>query len=175
MLDNLPKSCDTILAGAEDIPLPSNEIDFITTFNAIHHFDFTGFLKECCRLLKPQGLLFIYTRTPEQNAETIWGTYFPMFQEVETRLLTQEALTNITSIFGFDNLLTKEFCYPREAPLEELISRACSFHYSTFRLIPESKFEECLETFKKNILEAGMDPNRIRWVDKNLLLIWRKS
>jgi ubiquinone/menaquinone biosynthesis C-methylase UbiE len=43
----------------------------------VHHFDLGRFLAAAARVLKPGGQLFIYTRTPQQNARTIWGQYFP--------------------------------------------------------------------------------------------------
>jgi hypothetical protein len=40
------------------------------------------------------GRLFVYTRTPEQNARTIWGRWFPGFTEREQRLYSEATLTD---------------------------------------------------------------------------------
>ena len=63
-------------AQAENLPLRRRSVDWITTFNAVHHFNLAMFLRSATKILKPRGRLFIYTRTPEQNARSIWGTVF---------------------------------------------------------------------------------------------------
>src|SRR5436189_2367954 len=66
-----------LLAAAEELPLRTASLDLVTAFNCVHHFDLGRFLAAAARVLQPGGQLFIYTRTPQQNARTIWGRYFP--------------------------------------------------------------------------------------------------
>ena len=73
-----------LLAAAEQLPLRTASLDVVTAFNCVHHFDLGRFLTAAARVLAPGGQLFIYTRTPQQNARTIWGRYFPGFTEHET-------------------------------------------------------------------------------------------
>ena len=80
-----------LLAAAEQLPLRAASLDVVTAFNCVHHFDLGRFLTAAARVLKPGGQLFIYTRTPQQNARTIWGQYFPGFTEHEQRLHTHAA------------------------------------------------------------------------------------
>ena len=68
-----------LLAAAGDLPLRAASLDLVTAFNCVHHFDLGRFLTAVARVLRPGGQLFIYTRTPQQNARTIWGRYFPGF------------------------------------------------------------------------------------------------
>ena len=68
-----------LLAVAEQLPLRTASLDVVTAFNCVHHFDLGRFLTSAARVLAPGGQLFIYTRTPQQNARTIWGRYFPGF------------------------------------------------------------------------------------------------
>jgi malonyl-CoA O-methyltransferase len=70
-----------LLAAAEQLPLRTASLDVVTAFNCVHHFDLGRFLSAVARVLAPGGQLFIYTRTPQQNARTIWGHYFPGFTE----------------------------------------------------------------------------------------------
>jgi ubiquinone/menaquinone biosynthesis C-methylase UbiE len=70
-----------IEARAEVLPLPPASMDWATTFNAVHHLELARFLHAATTILKPGGKLFIYTRTPEQNARTVWGRFFPGFTE----------------------------------------------------------------------------------------------
>ena len=67
-----------LLAAAEELPLRTASLDLVTAFNCVHHFDLGRFLAAAARVLQPGGQLFIYTRTPQQNARTIWGRYFPV-------------------------------------------------------------------------------------------------
>ena len=66
-----------LLAAAEQLPLRTASLDVVTAFNCVHHFDLGRFLTAVARVLAPGGQLFIYTRTPQQNARTIWGRFFP--------------------------------------------------------------------------------------------------
>jgi SAM-dependent methyltransferase len=75
-----------LLAAAEELPLRAASLDLVTAFNCVHHFDLGRFLAAAARVLAPGGQLFIYTRTSQQNARTIWGRYFPGFTEHERRL-----------------------------------------------------------------------------------------
>ena len=79
-------------AAAEQLPLQAASLDLVTAFNCVHHFDLGRFLAAVARVLRPGGQLFIYTRTPQQNARTIWGRYFPGFTEHEQRLHSETAL-----------------------------------------------------------------------------------
>src|SRR6266478_9569333 len=79
-------------AAAEQLPLRAASLDLVTAFNCVHHFDLGPFLAAAARVLAPGGQLFIYTRTPQQNARTIWGRYFPGFTEREQRLHSEAAL-----------------------------------------------------------------------------------
>jgi SAM-dependent methyltransferase len=82
----------SLLSTAEEVPVRTGSLDLVTTFNSVHHFDLERFLAVAGRVLKPNGQLFIYTRTPEQNARTIWGRYFPGFAKREQRLHSEVAL-----------------------------------------------------------------------------------
>jgi SAM-dependent methyltransferase len=75
-----------LLSTAEQLPVRAASLDLVTAFNCVHHFDLGRFLAAAARVLAPGGRLFIYTRTPQQNARTIWDRYFPGFTEHEQRL-----------------------------------------------------------------------------------------
>src|SRR5258708_26220717 len=65
-----------LLSTAEDLPLRTASLHLVTALGCVHHFDLARFLSAVARVLRPGGQLFIYTRTPQQNARTIWGRYF---------------------------------------------------------------------------------------------------
>ena len=60
-----------LLAAAEALPMRDASLDVVTAFNSVHHFGLGRFLAAAAVVLRPGGQLFIYTRTPQQNARTI--------------------------------------------------------------------------------------------------------
>jgi SAM-dependent methyltransferase len=100
MLAELQAVCDSgasvvpLRCTAEELPIRTGALDLVTAFNSVHHFDRGRFLAEAARVLGADGRLFVYTRTPEQNAQTIWGRWFPGFTEREQRLYSEATLTD---------------------------------------------------------------------------------
>jgi ubiquinone/menaquinone biosynthesis C-methylase UbiE len=128
------------LVSANDLPFADGCFDAVTTFNAVHHFDLDAFVKAVARVLRPGGLLSIYTRTPEQNASTIWGQHFPGFTERETRLYRCEHLEKaIGEVSEMVLEGMQEFRHVRVELVDSLLNRVRNFHYSTFALYPVSE------------------------------------
>ncbi len=156
-----------VRAPAEGLPLRPHSADWVTTFNAVHHMDLPGFLRSAAEVLKPSGKLFIYTRTPEQNAQSVWGRLFPGFADKETRLHSEAALRQaVESTEGLTVDSTRTFRYERSATPEQLREQAENAHYSTFSLFGREEFAEALQIFLRRL----PDP-LVRWCDENLLLI----
>lgn len=159
-----------VLSIAEQLPLKSGSIDFITCFNAVHHLALLTFVKSAARALRPGGQLFIYTRTPEQNAQSIWGQRFPRFADLERRLLPKATL--LQAIDRCDGLAVtdcKEFRFDRESTKEELLQEVWGGRYSTFSLYKPVDLENAAAHFADS-LNTGY----VQWVDRNLLIIAEK-
>ncbi|MCP4696419.1 MAG: class I SAM-dependent methyltransferase [Gammaproteobacteria bacterium] len=159
---------------ASDLRLADKGLNFICTFNAIHHFDPVVFLDQCGKALRQQGIVFVYTRLRTQNARNLWGRFFPDFAEKETRLYSLSQIEEWTA-----RVLVPEsirfFRFHRTASLEQLIHQAEGRHYSTFSLYKEKEFQKALDSFKQKIRENFSDPERIQWVDENVMLTFRKT
>ena len=166
---NITNFC-TRQGDANKLPLDSNSLDYIVTFNAIHHFDISKFLSESLRSLKDGGHLFIYTRLQMQNSKNIWGKYFPLFSETETRLYDIEELEQHIQNADMNICSTKLFEYPRISSLSRLITQAENNHYSTFALYDKKTFQESLKTFKQNIKKNFDNLEQIKWTDENILI-----
>jgi SAM-dependent methyltransferase len=163
----------TVQSTAETLPLESGSVDGITTFNAVHHFDFVKFVEEAIDAIdKKTGKIFIYTRTPSQNAESIWGQYFPGFNEREDRLYDLKEMEQmIQSVDGVRLDTAISFKYEREAQLSELVEKAQAKHYSTFSLYDDDELDEAVNIFQRAV-EFGFDETgSIQWSDQNTLLI----
>ncbi len=166
----------TIKTFAKKLPLKDNSLDCVFTFNAIHHFKISQFLKESSRILKDEGYLFIYTRLRSQNCRNIWGKYFPLFNKKEMRLQKINELKSLLrKTIGLKIESIEYFKYARFSSLDRLVELAQNHHYSTFYLYTKKEFEHSLEKFKQNIQREFKDLNKINWSDENILLVVRKQ
>ena len=161
-----------IRSDSHTIPLQTDSLDCVMSFNAIHHFSLPDFLRESSRVLKNNGRLFVYTRLREQNAKTIWGMHFPSFNKKEDRLYE---LDELKSAFEKDPNLNinsvKFFEHHRVYPLEKLVEQVKNHHYSTFKFYKKQEFREALHKFVQNILNHYDDLDNITWKDQNTLLV----
>jgi len=170
------QNLQTKQAPAEKLPFDDNSLDCIFSFNAIHHFKINEFAKECNRVLKNNGLLFIYTRLKEQNESNIWGKFFPDFSKKENRLFDNHSLTErISSQTGLNFKSTESFQHNRSSDIRTLVSKAENKHYSTFSLYTVSEFEKSLAKFIQNIHQNFSNPENIQWVDKNTMFVFHKT
>jgi SAM-dependent methyltransferase len=160
-----------LLAAAEALPVRTASLDLVTAFNCVHHFDLARFLAAAARVLAPGGQLFIYTRTPQQNARTIWGRYFPGFTEHEQRLHSQAAIGDaVRRTGGLTMIATQTFRHPRTSTAGRLGAQARGRHYSTFSLYTPQELRAATATFL-----ARLPGPEISWVDEHLLVIAGRS
>jgi len=170
------KNLQTKYAFAEKMPFDDNSLDCIFSFNAIHHFKINEFAKECNRVLKNNGLLFIYTRLKEQNESNIWGKFFPDFSKKENRLFDNHSLTErISSQTSLNLKSTESFQHNRSSDIRTLVSKAENKHYSTFSLYTVSEFKKSLAKFIQNIHQNFSNPENIQWVDGNTMFVFQKT
>ena len=157
---------------AEDNVLENGSLDCVFTFNAIHHFRIEEFFRQVARVLKNGGVLFVYTRFRSQNRRNIWGRFFPLFTEKETRLYELDELKTILTRFPELELhKLKYFRFTRVATLDWLVKQARNHHYSTFYLYDKDEFAAALRQFRRNLQNHFEDMQRIQWQDENVLLM----
>src|SRR5213596_825322 len=120
-----------VTARAEALPYGA-AFDAVLTFNALHHLELDRFLAEAARVLRPEGLLILYTRTPEQNRETIWGKHFPDFAAREGRLYTAAALRGaLERSRMFRSIRFRIAAWWQLTSVPTLLRQARARHYST--------------------------------------------
>jgi ubiquinone/menaquinone biosynthesis C-methylase UbiE len=162
--DRLPGQHDVACCQAERLPIADGSVDFVTTFNAVHHFDLEGFVQEAARVLAPDGHLFVYTRTPDQNADSIWGRAFPEFTSRENRLYDEATLRRTLRHLG--TVDATSFSFSRRATPTKLAARVRGRAYSTFALYDADELEDALDSFLHGI---GAN-DEVCWQDHNTLL-----
>jgi SAM-dependent methyltransferase len=156
-----------LLSTAEELPMQTASLDLVTAFNCVHHFDLGRFLTAVARVLAPGGQLFIYTRTPQQNARTIWGRYFPGFTEHEQRLHSEATFRDaVGRTDGLKVVAAQVFSHPRVSTAGRLRTQAEGRHYSTFSLYTPEELRASVATF------LGRLPGpEVSWVDEHLLVV----
>ena len=141
-----------VAALAEALPITDGVCDVVMTFNAIHHLDPDAFLAEAARVLRSDGLLVIYTRTPAQNRATIWGQHFPGFAERERRLFAHAELRGaLESSQAFNRVQVRAAAWWQFTSLPALMRQARARHYSTFRFYEPEEFDYALATFAERV------------------------
>ncbi|HEV2752024.1 MAG TPA: class I SAM-dependent methyltransferase [Gemmatimonadales bacterium] len=141
-----------IAALAEALPIADGACHVVSTFNAIHHLGLDGFLTEVARVLRPHGLLVVYTRTPAQNHATVWGQHFPGFAEREWRLYGHAELrAALTQHGAFERVRVRAAAWWQFTSLPALVRQARARHYSTFRFYEPAEFELALATFSERL------------------------
>jgi ubiquinone/menaquinone biosynthesis C-methylase UbiE len=161
--------------SADDLPFPDESADGVVSFNAVHHFKLHHFVGEASRVLRPRGLLAIYTRTLDQNQRTVWGQHFPGFTEQETRLYSCERLKqSVDDAAGLKMEGIHEFKHKRVESVESLLNRARALHYSTFALYARNEFVRALDTFAQRLsrlCQGGL----IEHAAENILILARRT
>ena len=156
-----------LLAAAEQLPLRAASLDVVTAFNCVHHFGLGRFLTAVARVLAPGGQLFVYTRTPQQNARTIWGRYFPGFTEHEQRLHSEAVFRDaVRRTGGLTVVAAQTFSHPRSSTAGRLQAQAEGRHYSTFSLYTPQELRAAIATFL-----ARLPSPEVSWVDEHLLVV----
>jgi ubiquinone/menaquinone biosynthesis C-methylase UbiE len=167
---------ETVHSGLEGLSLKPGSYDCMLTFNAIHHLGLRDFIEKTSAFLRKGGLIIIYTRLDSQNRRNVWGRYFPMFHEKETRLYGLDEMVSISESVGSVCIESVDtFNFRRRSSLEQLVRLAGSRHYSTFSLYTQSEFERALKAFRANIARDFEDPDRLEWNDENIMLTLRCS
>lgn len=159
-----------------DIPLSTNTINCVFSFNAVQHFNLTMVIKESARVLRKNGYLFIYTRLRSQNRRNIWGMYCPKFYEKEKRLYEIEDIeAEISKITALELESVKYFKFRRLYSLDFLVKQARNRHYSTFCLYSEKELEDALCIFEENISCKFSNTEEVTWIDEYTMFIIRKN
>ncbi len=166
----------TIRSLGRDIPLSTDTINCVFSFNAVQHFNLAMVMKESARVLRKNGYLFIYTRLRSQNRRNIWGMYCPKFYEKEKRLYEIEDIeSEISKITALEFESVKYFKFRRLCSLDFLVKQAENKHYSTFCLYTKKELEDALPIFEENIRCKFPNTEKVTWIDEYTMFIIKKN
>lgn len=109
---------------AENVSLPNHSVDLITVAQALHWFDFEKFYAEVRRVLKPKGIIAVWTYGLPQISTEIdklilhfHDNVVGEFWQKENQLVSEEYKT---IPFPFKEIKTPKFKYYKEITLEGL-------------------------------------------------------
>ena len=160
---------------ANNFSIPNKTFDFISSFNAVHHFEPITFLRRSASSLKNKGYLFIYTRLRSQNERSIWGRFFPQFHEKEDRLYDLgDVEIWAKSLDPLRLVGIKLFQFNRRTSLDQLLDKAEHKHYSTFSLYTRENFRQAMNEFQARVKNHFSDANNIQWSDENIMLVFQR-
>jgi ubiquinone/menaquinone biosynthesis C-methylase UbiE len=152
-----------IEASAYQTGLPSASISLVTAFNAIHHLPTRETLDEVARIARPKALFAVYTRLREQEAEQLWGRWFPGYLDHSINPVRDIMLKLSQQNEGFRLIDTRDFTFYRETTLAEVRELTENRFYSTLSRYSESEFGRAYARFIANLKSNFEDPKRIRY------------
>lgn len=109
----LPANVRLSEAKATDLPFKAGEFDLVMNTQVVHHLSSPGsdfdeiktFVKECARVLRPGGKLYVNFCTPEQAANALW--FNPLIPkasaEVAKRYPTSKFMLDAAAQAGFSS------------------------------------------------------------------------
>lgn len=155
------------------LPVGNGSLEWVSVFDAIHLVDIHRVVEETARVLAPEGVLVIYTRTPEQNAQSLLGRMFPQFLEKETRLPTENDLRQAIETGGFRIEAMVALHHERTASRNDVLAEVRQRPYSTFVFYTDAEWSGAVETFATRLEHSDSDV--ISWTDENLFLACRRT
>ncbi len=166
------------VASAEQSGIKAASIDLITVAQALHWFDIPAFALEADRVLKPGGILAVWTynllhvqaeidRHVNFLYESVLGDYWP-----EERVMVENAYAGIR--FPFDELTPPSFKMTAEWNLSQLLGYLRT--WSAFKRYREAGGADPLEEKMDELVQAWGDTSLVRRVDWPLnLRVWKKQ
>ena len=165
-----------LVGAVETLPFYDASCDAITSFNAVHHFDLATFASEAARVLSPSGFLVLYTRTAEQNRNTIWGRFFPEFATLETRLHSASELQEaLDATHAFVSVRVQMIPWSVTTSLSRLLEQVTAYHYSTFRFYSPDRLRAARDTFQCRLRDVFGDCSRITSSNDHLLVVAQRA
>jgi SAM-dependent methyltransferase len=162
---------------SEQVSIASGSVDLVTVAVAVHWFDLEDFYQEVRRVLKPGGVLAVWTyhltsidpevdRVVEKYYSQVLAGYWPeRFHYLDERYQTLP--------FPFEELQTPSFSYQADWDLEHFAGFLDS--WSGTRRYHEAHGRHPLEEIWPELLKAWGEPTRVRKITWPLFLCVGKA
>jgi hypothetical protein len=141
--------------------------------DALHLVGLGELLREVSRVLETEGRFVAYTRTKEQNDESLLGRLFPSFADVETRLLSSRDLyKSLSEQPGLELIEWRSVEHSRQKGAADLIEEIRGLPYSTFALYKPPDLQVAIEKFCEQVRNSHEDV--LRWTEGNTIVVLRR-
>lgn len=126
-------NCRCVCGDASNTALENSSVDFVTAAQAFHWFDVEAFKKECKRILKPEGRIFLIWNVRDVDSEInqknrrIYEKYCPGFKGFSGGIKNDDA--RIRQFFD-GAYVKEEYSHPLNYSCDKFISRCLSSSYS---------------------------------------------
>lgn len=162
-----------VRADCCQLPFRNASLGWVSIFDAIHLVDIHRVVEETARVLASGGVLVIYTRTPEQNARSLLGRFFPQFLEKENRLLAEDDLRCAVEQGAFEIEAMVPLHHEMSASRKDVLAQVRQRPYSTFVFYTDAEWSSAMERFATHLEDPSSDI--VSWTDENLLLACRRT
>ncbi len=171
--ESLETRISWIESTADKTGLASASVSLMTAFNAIHLFSIRETLDEVARVARPKALFAVYTRLREQEAEHVWGRWFPGYLDRSIVPNRDLMLSFPKQNERFGLVDTRDFTFWRKTTLTEIRERTENRFYSTLARYQDAEFERAYETFVANLKSNFEDPDRIVYASTYSMFLYR--
>lgn len=147
-----------IAGGAEYTKLQDETVDFITTSQAFHWFDVELFKRECIRIIKPNGKVFLIWNMRDKHSELmqknyiIYKKYCPKFKGFSGGIEKDDV--RIKNFYN-NNYVRIEYTNPLYYDKAKFIDRCLSSSYSLKQ--QDSNYEEYIKELESLFDEYSVD------------------
>lgn len=147
-----------VAGGAEYTNLEASSVDFITTAQAFHWFDVNAFKKECARILRPNGKVFLIWNLRDMESEMIrksfmiYQKYCPKFRGFAGGIQKDDERIKV---FFDCNYKYLEYDNPLYYDKETFINRSLSGSYSLKE--KDEGYEDYIAELERLFVEYAVD------------------
>ena len=153
-----------IRCNAEALPLPEGSVDFVSTFNAVHHFDLALFVAEAARIVRPVGTS---SSTPARGSKTLGRSGADTFLSSRSGRLAYMTASHWKGHCGASEMSVRGPS-PTSGEQRQLgwFNKPELTTTRTFALYEPDELEAAIDEFLSNL----GDVDEVFWEDQNLLV-----
>lgn len=143
-------------ATAEETGLPSESLDAVTVFFAVHHFyDLSLWAKESHRVLKPEGQCFVFSISHNQMQESLEYHFFPELLEYD--LARVPPLTEVRDKLQHHGLAISQESIPYETRIidEDYIEMVRNRYRSGLENLSDAQIERGIQRIKEELASSS--------------------
>jgi ubiquinone/menaquinone biosynthesis C-methylase UbiE len=148
------------IQDAHHLSYAEGSFDIVYMSHLLHHCTNPAqVLRDCYRVLKPEGVIIIRHCVIEEISEDPESTFFPEALEInKKRMTTLEEMLALVKGAGFTNVTSEIYLQISSANGHELYERMATRNVSALSMIPDKSFNTGLKHLKEYVEKHADDP-----------------